>query len=91
MVLGWVVNVHGAHNEAMKSYESFSSGGGFNKEAGYILTFTGATIASAIDDAALFSPYGPHVLESWEHNKAGPTQSLVGDLLRALDAWWSRL
>jgi RHS repeat-associated protein len=94
-LLGRLLTVYGAANEADRSYAA-AAPGLFNPSANYVATFVGAVVAGAVDDAmmAVNPPAGvPLVIESWERHGAGPTQVLWGNVVRAVDdaappSWW---
>jgi RHS repeat-associated protein len=87
---GHFLGVLGAHVEAKRS-ASLVGDDQDTRNAAYVSTFVGALIGAKVDDALAVMPWtNPLVMNSWETNGSGPTQALVGDLLRKYNAWAQR-
>lgn len=86
---GQALTVLGAYNEAARTaeLEHRNNRGSLNEGLMFVSTFAAGVVAGVVDDAlaAATIEFGSApVLDSWEHNGSGPTQHLVGELIRGI-------
>jgi hypothetical protein len=86
-LLGHIVTGYGAHLQAKESYDDTRG----DPYAAYVITFTAALAAGAVDNAMFASEVAaPVVMDSWETEGFGPTQRFVGTALREANQWYEK-